>query len=78
MRKRCASGLFAAAEACGLVADDGAESAWRTIESGAEGAQTQPRVRPLAKLDQPAAPTWGAGLGLASAARGFGTSRSPP
>ena len=64
--------LFAAAEACGLVADDGAESAWRTIESGYEGARTQPRVRPLAKLDQPAAPTWGAGLGLASAGASFG------
>ena len=50
VRKR----LFAAAEACGLVADDGADSVWRTIESGAIGAQTQPRVRPLAKLDQPA------------------------
>ena len=47
--------LFAAAEACGLVNDDGADSAWRTIESGCEGAKTQPRVRPLAKLDQPAA-----------------------
>ena len=34
--------LFAAAEACGLVADDGADSVWRTIESGAVGAQTQP------------------------------------
>ena len=31
--------LFAAAEACGLVADDGADSVWRTIDSGAEGAQ---------------------------------------
>ena len=67
--------LFAAAEACGLVADDGAESAWRTIESGCEGARTQPRVRPLAKLDQPAAPTWGAGLGLASAGASFGIRR---
>ena len=67
--------LFAAAEACGLVADDGADSVWRTIESGAIGAQTQPRVRPLAKLDQPATPTWGAGLGLASAGASFGAQR---
>jgi putative DNA primase/helicase len=66
--------LFAAATACGLVADDGAASVWRTIESGAVGAQTQPRVRPLAKLDQPATPTWRAGLGLASAGASFGTS----
>ena len=40
--------LFEAAEKCGLVADDGTDSAWRTIESAAAGAQTQPRVRPLA------------------------------
>ena len=72
VRKR----LFAAAEACGLVADDGADSVWRTIESGAIGAQTQPRVRPLAKLDQPATPTWGAGLGLASAGASFGPNAS--
>ena len=31
--------LFEAAEACGLVADDGAESVERTITSGAEGAR---------------------------------------
>ena len=64
--------FFEAAEACGLVADDGAESVWRTIASGAEGAKTQPRVRPLAKLEQPASATGGAtasgGLGLARAA----------
>jgi putative DNA primase/helicase len=63
--------LFAAAEACGLVADDGAASVWRTIESGEAGAEKQPRVRPLAKLDQPA-PGASGGLGLAGAAIGFG------
>ena len=63
--------LFEAAEACGLVADDGAASAWRTIESGEAGAEKQPRVRPLAKLDQPA-PGASGGLGLAGAAIGFG------
>jgi putative DNA primase/helicase len=64
--------LFAAAEACGLVDDDGADSAWRTIESGEAGAEKQPRVRPLAKLEQPA-PASGGGLGLAGAAPGFGS-----
>jgi hypothetical protein len=63
--------LFAAAEACGLVADDGAESAWRTIESGAEGARSQPRARPLALLDRPASAI--GGLGLAVAGASFGT-----
>jgi putative DNA primase/helicase len=57
--------LFAAAEACGLVADDGADSAWRTIDSGSAGAQSQPRVRP-----QQAAIT---GLGLATAGIGAAT-----
>lgn len=73
--------LFAAAEACGLVNDDGADSAWRTIESGGEGARSQPRLRPLAKLDQPTTkPSPGSGLGLASAAPGFnaGTTTSVP
>jgi hypothetical protein len=35
--------LFAAAEACGLVADDGADSAHRTIDSGAKAGRAQPR-----------------------------------
>jgi Bifunctional DNA primase/polymerase, N-terminal len=39
--------LFEAAEKCGLVAEDGADSTWRTIDSAATGAQAQPRVRPL-------------------------------
>jgi hypothetical protein len=63
--------LFAAAEACGLVDDDGADAAWRTIESGEAGAVKQPRVRPLAKLDQPAPGGPRMGLGLAGAASGF-------
>jgi Bifunctional DNA primase/polymerase, N-terminal len=66
--------LFAAAEACGLVDDDGSDSVWRTITSGAEGAKTQPRVRPLAKLEQPASASAGAGgsLGLTRAAASTG------
>ena len=73
--------LFAAAEACGLVNDDGADSAWRTIESGEAGAEKQPRVRPVAKLEQSAASSaggggggglFGGGGGLASAAPGSG------
>ena len=65
--------LFAAAEACGLVDDDGADSAWRTIESGEAGAQKQPRVRPLAKLEQPvaSAPAEVDAAGLSEAAAGF-------
>jgi AAA domain-containing protein/bifunctional DNA primase/polymerase-like protein len=35
--------LFAAAEACGLVADDGAASVLATIESGAKAGRAQPR-----------------------------------
>jgi hypothetical protein len=38
--------LFAAAEACGLVADDGAQAAWNTIDSGARGGRAQPRSGP--------------------------------
>jgi hypothetical protein len=45
--------LFEAAEKCGLVGDDGANAAWRTIDSGATGAQSQPRVRPPARLEAP-------------------------
>ena len=44
--------LFEAAEKCRLVADDGSESAWRTIDSGATAAQAQPRGRPLARLER--------------------------
>jgi hypothetical protein len=44
--------LFEAAEKCGLVADDGADRACATIDSGAAGAQSQPRVRPLARVSK--------------------------
>jgi hypothetical protein len=38
--------LFRAAEQCGLVADDGAGSVWRTIDSAAQAGAQQPRSRP--------------------------------
>jgi putative DNA primase/helicase len=38
--------LFAAAEACGLVAEDGAASVHATIESGAKAGREQPRRAP--------------------------------
>jgi Bifunctional DNA primase/polymerase, N-terminal len=38
--------LFQAAEACGYVADDGAQQAWATIDSGAQAGLKQPRIRP--------------------------------
>jgi hypothetical protein len=38
--------LFEAAEACGLVADDGAASVEATIDSGAQAGRKQPRARP--------------------------------
>ena len=38
--------LFKAAEDCGLVADDGAQQAWATINSGATAGSAQPRSRP--------------------------------
>jgi Bifunctional DNA primase/polymerase, N-terminal len=38
--------LFAAAQACGLVADDGAASVEATINSAARAARAQPRTRP--------------------------------
>jgi putative DNA primase/helicase len=38
--------LFAAAEACGLVADDGAQQVVATIESGAYAGSKHPRHRP--------------------------------
>jgi hypothetical protein len=38
--------LFAAAQACGLVADDGAASVEATINSAAQAARAQPRTRP--------------------------------
>jgi hypothetical protein len=62
--------LFEAAEKCGLVADDGADSAWRTIDSGAAGAQSKPRVRPLARLEAPK-------LGTAAPAPGTAPAQAP-
>ena len=44
--------LFEAAEACGLVADDGAQAAWDTIDSGARGGRAQPRTRPHQQQQQ--------------------------
>jgi Bifunctional DNA primase/polymerase, N-terminal len=38
--------LYEAAEACGLVADDGAQQVWATINSGAAAGRQQPRTRP--------------------------------
>jgi putative DNA primase/helicase len=38
--------LFKAAEACALVADDGAQSVWATIDSAAQAAKSHPRSRP--------------------------------
>jgi putative DNA primase/helicase len=45
--------LFAAAEKCGLVADDGAASVRATIESGAKAGRAQPRRAPNSGGDQP-------------------------
>jgi putative DNA primase/helicase len=45
--------LFAAAEACGLVAEDGAASVRATIESGAKAGRAQPRRAPNGGGDQP-------------------------
>ena len=65
--------LFAAAEACGLVADDGADAVWRTVTSGAEGARASPRVRPQALPgQQPAGGIASGALGLAGASASFG------
>jgi hypothetical protein len=44
--------LFAAAEKCGLVAEDGATSVLATIESGAKAGRTQPRRAPNAGGEQ--------------------------
>ena len=38
--------LFEAAQICGLVADDGAQQVWATIDSGAAAGRQQPRTRP--------------------------------
>src|SRR5262249_20366653 len=45
--------LFEAAEACGLVADDGAPQVWATIDSGVVAGSAQPRSRPQRQLQSP-------------------------
>jgi AAA domain/Bifunctional DNA primase/polymerase, N-terminal len=45
-RDQVAERLFAAAETCGLVAEDGAASVCATIESGAKAGRAQPRRAP--------------------------------
>jgi hypothetical protein len=47
------TGLFAAAEACGLVAEDGADQVHATIESGARAGRARPRAHDRAKHDDP-------------------------
>ena len=42
--------LFEAAQICGLVADDGAQQVWATIDSGAAAGRQQPRTRPQSPL----------------------------
>ena len=51
VRKR----LFEAAEACGLVADDGAQAAQNTIDSGARAGAAQPRSAPHPQQASPQA-----------------------
>jgi hypothetical protein len=48
--------LFEAAEACGLVADDGAAQVWATINSGAQAGRARPRTRPITAAPQPQQP----------------------
>ncbi|MFL6833444.1 MAG: AAA family ATPase [Xanthobacteraceae bacterium] len=45
-KDQVAERLFTAAEACGLVADDGAASVRATVESGAKAGRAQPRQAP--------------------------------
>jgi hypothetical protein len=49
--------LFEAAEACGLVADDGAAQVWATIDSGAQAGRARPRTRPITAAPQAQQPT---------------------
>jgi hypothetical protein len=44
--------LFAAAEACGLVEDDGAHSVGATIDSAAQAGRAQPRLQPPPQQQQ--------------------------
>jgi hypothetical protein len=45
--------LFEAAETCGLVADDGAQQVWATIDSGVTAGKAQPRARPQQRSRSP-------------------------
>ena len=49
--------LFEAAQICGLVADDGAQQVWATIDSGAAAGRQQPRTRPQPPPQSAARPT---------------------
>src|SRR5262249_33956109 len=49
--------LFEAAEICRLVADDGAQQAWATIDSGAAAGRQPPRTRPQPPPQGTARPT---------------------
>jgi Bifunctional DNA primase/polymerase, N-terminal len=49
--------LFEAAETCRLVADDGAQQVWATIDSGAAAGRQQPRTRPQPPSQGAARPT---------------------
>src|SRR5262249_4694934 len=49
--------LFEAAEACGLVADDGAQQVWATIASGITAGAAQPRSRPQRQLQSSSQPS---------------------
>ena len=49
--------LFEAAETCGLVADDGAQQTWATIDSGITAGTQQPRSRPQPASQTSARPT---------------------
>jgi hypothetical protein len=49
--------LFEAAETCRLVADDGAQQVWATIDSGAAAGRQQPRARPQPPLQSGTRPT---------------------
>src|SRR5262249_24067325 len=45
-----------AAEACGLVPDDGAQQAWATIDSGGQAGRAQPRMGPQPQARSQAQP----------------------
>jgi hypothetical protein len=49
--------LFEVAETCGLVADDGAQQVWATIDSGVTAGKAQPRARPQQRSRSPQTPS---------------------